>query len=147
MDKITFHLCFRRLVGLASLVSLAADVGWVGQISEVTYVPEGRTPARHACAGGLHALPGIPLVTDINPGETHPLLLLLTRGVLLLLPCAAVGRRLRPGAVKRGPVGGQLTRGQESQGVPPPVRIRKKKSTNCVSVWAGFGSLASSTLQ
>ncbi len=98
-------------MGLASLVSLAADVGRVGQISEVTYVPEGRTPARHACAGGLHALPGIPLVTDINPGESHPLLLLLTRGVLLLLPCAAVGRRLRPGAVKRSPVGGQLTRG------------------------------------
>ena len=54
-------------MGLASLVSLAADVGRIGQISEVTHVPEGCTPARHAGAGGLHALSGIPLVTDINP--------------------------------------------------------------------------------
>ncbi len=78
MKKNNFHLCFRRLVGLASLVSLAAYVGRVGQISEVTHMPEGLTPARHAGAGGLHALSGIPLMTDINPGESHPLLLLLT---------------------------------------------------------------------
>jgi hypothetical protein len=96
MKKITFHLCFRCLVSLASLVSLAADVGRVGQISEVTHMPEGRTPARHAGASGLHALSGIPLVTDINPGESHPLLLLLTSGVLLLLSGAAAAFGLAP---------------------------------------------------
>ncbi len=111
-------------MSLASLVSLAADVGRVGQISEITHMPEGRTPARHPGAGGLQALSGIPLVTDINPGESHPLLLLLTRGVLLFLSGAAVSRRLRPGAVECGPVGSQLTRGEETEGVPPPVRIR-----------------------
>ncbi len=104
-------------MGLAPLVCLAADVGRVGQIAEITHMPEGRTPAGDARAGGLHALASVPLVADIYPREPDPFLLLRSTGaVLVLLTGVLDGAGLfRPGAVERGPVGGQLASGEKPQ--------------------------------
>ena len=123
---------FSLLVEQSSLVVLATrrSCGIV-DIPPITNVAERDSSARDAGARRLSALPDVPRVADIHPGKADPLLPLRSagggpgggaEGVHLGL---GLGHHvLGPGSVEGSPVGRQLPRGQETQGIPPAIRVR-----------------------